>query len=52
MRAFFQRSAMGEEGKEIRVLTKKIFSSQATDEEKIRAKELKEKAKNAYLMLC
>ncbi|MFN2343103.1 MAG: FmdE family protein [Desulfonatronovibrio sp.] len=45
LRAVFQRSSMGEEGEEMRALTKKIFSGQATDEEKTRAKELKEKAK-------
>ncbi|MFP4108377.1 MAG: FmdE family protein [Desulfonatronovibrio sp.] len=45
LRAVFQRRAMGEEGEEMRALTKKIFSGQATQEEKNRAETLKEKAR-------
>ncbi|WP_028575810.1 FmdE family protein [Desulfonatronovibrio hydrogenovorans] len=45
LRAVFQRRAMGEEGEEMRTLTKKIFSGQATDEEKSRAAKLKQKAR-------
>jgi formylmethanofuran dehydrogenase subunit E len=45
LRAVFQRGAMGPESQEMRELMKKMFSGQATEEEKQRAAELKNKAK-------
>lgn len=45
LRAVFQRGAMGPESQELRDLMKKMFSGQATQEEKQRAAELKNKAK-------
>jgi formylmethanofuran dehydrogenase subunit E len=49
LRALFQRRAMGREGDELRSVMKRIVSGQGTEEDKKKAKTLKDKARKRIL---
>jgi len=45
-RAVFRQQALGAQWEEMRLLTKKVFGGQATDQEKLQAEKLRDEARN------